>query len=149
MSNSTMFALTGRAGDAFAFPTGRYALLTFLGEDDASQLSLPLAQAAHDAFGESVDIWSIATRVQPMAPGGCAMPQLADPGGEAFAAFEVGVVPTVILAGRDGEERERFSGFDRSEWQLMFERLISRALSPAPVIDWAKLPAHVDGVSVG
>ena len=54
------FTLTDTGGVARSFPSGRPALLCFVHEECATcDLSLPLIEAAHRAFGGAVDVWAI------------------------------------------------------------------------------------------
>ena len=51
------FSLATADGSLHHFPTGRHALLCFVKEDcPTCVLSMPLIQAAAEAFGESIDI---------------------------------------------------------------------------------------------
>jgi len=54
--------------------------------------------------------------------------------------YDLDTVPTVILAGPEGEELEHFVGFGRDDWQKLFHRLITLTLAPPPVVDWALYP---------
>ena len=66
----------------------------------------------------------------------------------AAAALSIEAVPAVVLLGRDGDLRQRIDGFDRAGWQLLFERLITHALAPAPLVDWAAFPASLPATPV-
>ncbi|MBA4181472.1 MAG: thiol-disulfide oxidoreductase [Anaerolinea sp.] len=120
-------------------------MLCFVKEDcPTCVLSMPLIRAAQEAFGETVDIWAIgqdadgnAKLVEDFDLRG---PMLDDSRLHVSYRYDLDTVPTVILAGRDGDELDRFVGFAKADWQALFERLITVTLSPAPVIDWGAYP---------
>lgn len=139
------FTLRDAAGAEYAFPGGRSALLCFVKEDcPTCVLSMPLIAAAWDAFGENMDVWTIgqdaegnARLVERFGMGG---PMLDDSNLHVSYRYDLDTVPTVILTDREGNEMERFVGFAKTDWQALFERLITVTLSPAPVIDWSPYP---------
>src|SRR5438067_744924 len=54
------FSLEDMEGMQRGFPAGRHALLCFVKEDcPTCQLSMPLVEAAHRAFGDGVAVWAI------------------------------------------------------------------------------------------
>lgn len=149
MSTLPSFRLNDAASER-AFPTGRPALLCFVKEDcPTCVLTMPLIQAAHEAFGESVDVWAIGQD----AAGNAALverfaltaPMLDDSALGVSFRYDLDTVPTIILADGAGEELERFVGFGRDDWQALFQRLITATLAPAPVVDWANYPGSRPG----
>ncbi|MGE5597066.1 MAG: TlpA family protein disulfide reductase [Hyphomicrobiales bacterium] len=139
------FELADAAGARYAFPTGRAALLCFVKEDcPTCQLSMPLIRAAHEAFGERMDVWAIGQDAEGNAKlieqFGYEGPMLDDSALRVSYRYELDTVPTVILAGSEGEELSRFVGFGKDDWQQLFGRLISETLAPAPVVDWSQYP---------
>lgn len=92
---------------------------------------MPLIAAAEEAFGGSLDVLIVRADA------------------DAEVAFGIAAVPAIILANREGEAAMRFSGFDRKEWQALFERLISVCLSPAPIVDWKAYPESEPACPVG
>jgi hypothetical protein len=129
-----------------SFPTGRHALLCFVKEDcPTCVLTMPLIEAGAKAFGENMDVWCIGQE----SAGNAALverfaltaPMLDDSALAVSFAYDLDTVPTVILAGPDGAEIERFVGFGKADWQALFQRLITVTLAaPAPVVDWAQYP---------
>jgi hypothetical protein len=138
------FSLGDAEGVTRAFPSGRHALLCFVKEDcPTCILSMPLIQAAAAAFGDALDVWTIAQD----SDGGRALGErfsgvtlLDDSALKVSFGYELDTVPTVILADRDGSELHRIVGLSKAEWQSLFHRLISITLSPAPVLDWSAYP---------
>jgi hypothetical protein len=145
LSPAPPFVLSGAAGTQHRFPTGRHAVLCFVKEDcPTCVLSMPLIQAAHEAFGEQVDVLVVGQD----APGNAALverfgltaPMLDDSALKVSYGYGLDTVPTVILAGPRGERLDEFVGFSKQDWRALYERLIGISLSPAPVVDWASYP---------
>ncbi len=139
------FTLTDLSGAERAFPSGRHALLCFVKEDcPTCVLSMPLIQAAAAAFGEAMDFLCIGQDAEGNARlaerFGLTAPMLDDSKLHVSYRYDIDTVPTVILADGSGEEIERFVGFGKSDWQALFQRLISVTLAPAPVVDWQAYP---------
>ncbi len=139
------FELTGLGGQRHAFPTGRTALLCFVKEDcPTCVLSMPLIQAAAATFHDAIDVLVIGQEAAGNARlaerFGLTAPMLDDSALRVSFSYDLDTVPTVILAGPEGLELERFVGFAKSDWQALFHRLISETLTPPPVVDWAVYP---------
>lgn len=139
------FALADATGAERAFPTGRHALLCFVKEDcPTCVLSMPLIEAASNAFGENMDVWCIgqdaAGNAALVERFGLTAPMLDDSALGVSFRYDLDTVPTIILADGEGRELERFIGFGKSDWQALFKRLITATLAPAPVVDWSQYP---------
>jgi thiol-disulfide isomerase/thioredoxin len=139
------FSLVDSTGATHSFPTGRAALLCFVKEDcPTCVLSMPLIQAAHEAFGGSADVWAIgqdaAGNASLVDRFGLTAPMLDDSALGVSFRYDLDTVPTIVLADGDGEEVERFVGFGRADWQALFQRLITTTLAPEPFVDWAAYP---------
>ncbi len=150
MTNLPPFTLLDSSGQPHVFPSGNHALLCFVKEDcPTCLLSLPLIEAAHRAFGGQVDIWAIGQDAEGNAKMidnfGLTIPMLDDSALQVSYEFDLDTVPTIILASPAGEKLEEFVGFGKEDWQTMFELLISKSLSPAPVVDWASYPESRPG----
>jgi hypothetical protein len=144
------FSLTDLAGAPRSFPSGRAALLCFVKEDcPTCGLSMPLIQAAHEAFGSEVDVLAIgqddAGNRLLVNRHGLTVPMLDDSALDVSYAYGIETVPAVILADGAGDALTRFEGFGRADWQALFQRLITVTRSPAPVIDWPAYPESRPG----
>ena len=150
MTNLPPFSLFDAAGQARAFPTGNHALLCFVKEDcPTCVLSMPLIEAAHQAFGERIDVWAIgqdaAGNAALVERFGLSAPMLDDSALHVSFEYNLDTVPTIILASPAGERLEEFVGFHKGDWQALFERLITLTLAPAPLVDWDAYPAMRPG----
>ena len=56
-------------------------------------------------------------------------------------AYQVQIVPTIILADASGAEILRWEAFHKGDWQDLIARLSQLTGRPAPAIDWHELPA--------
>ncbi len=144
------FRLTDSTGAEREFPTGRHALLCFVKEDcPTCQLSMPLIEEAHRAFGETIDVWAIGQDAEGnaklVADFGLTVPMLDDSALHVSYRYDLDTVPTIILADGEGNELERFVGFGKADWQQLYQRLISVTLAPPPVVDWAAYPESRPG----
>ena len=139
------FSLIDLSGAERSFPTGRHALLCFVKEDcPTCVLSMPLIQAAAEAFGDAMDVWCVGQDAEGNArlasAFGLSAPMLDDSALHVSYRYDLDTVPAIILADPAGEELEQFVGFGKADWQALFQRLISLTLAPAPVVDWSKYP---------
>ncbi len=145
MSPLPAFTLTDGDGRDRAFPTGRPSLLAFVKEDcPTCDLSMPLIQQAHEAFGDAVDVLAIGQEAEGNAVlverHALTLPMLDDSALGASWSYDLDTVPTVILAAPDGEEVTRFIGFGREDWRSLFAQLAASADLEAPAIDWDVWP---------
>src|SRR5271167_2669003 len=132
------------------FPSGRAALLCFVKEDcPTCAMTMPLIEAAHRAFGASVDVWAIgqdsegnAKLVERYA---LSAPMLDD--SSLAVSFEYGLdtVPTIVLADAHGYEQRRFVGFGRDDWREMFAALARQSGLPPPAVDGNSYPESRPG----
>ncbi|MXX18855.1 MAG: redoxin domain-containing protein, partial [Dehalococcoidia bacterium] len=132
MSELPAFTLTDGDGRERAFPSGRPSLLAFVKEDcPTCGLSMPLIQAAHEAFGDAVDVLAIGQEAEGNAVlvdrHALTAPMLDDSALHTSYAYDLDTVPTLILTGPDGAEQKRFIGFGREDWQDLFGDLAAIA----------------------
>ncbi len=121
------FSRTDQHGWTFSFPD-HPALLCFVKEDcPTCDMTMPLIEAAWRAFQGEVDVLAIGQE----AAGNALLierhkltgPMLDDSDLKLSHAYNVEIVPTIILAETGGAELCRFEGFDKSDWQ----RVLSQA----------------------
>jgi hypothetical protein len=140
------FSLPDSDASSRAFPSGRHALLCFVKEDcPTCILSLPLIEAAHQGFGDAVDVWLIAQDDAPgratlVERGALTLPVLDDSALAVSFAYDLDTVPTIILADPAGTELRRDVGFARNDWQALFGELSRVSGRPAPDIDLSRYP---------
>ena len=144
------FTLDDGAGRARSFPGGRPALLVFVKEDcPTCDLSMPLVEAAHAAFGEAADVLVVGQE----AAGNAALverhaltaPMLDDSALRVSFAYGLDTVPTVVLADAEGRERRRFAGFGREDWRALFAGLAALTGVEPPARDWEAWPESRPG----
>src|SRR5258708_18397545 len=146
MKNSLpAFELRDSAGTSRSFPSARAALLCFVKEDCPScGMTTLLIEAAHRAFGESVDVWAIgqdaAGNAKLVERYGLTMPMLDDSALKVSFEYDLDTVPTIILADVHGREQRRFLGFGRDDWREMFAELSRVSGKPSPAVDWNSYP---------
>jgi hypothetical protein len=140
------FTLTDIAGATRAFPTSRHALLIFEKEDcPTCTLTMPLVQAAHEAFAPAVHVWAISQDGAPatarvIAKHALTLPVLDDSALRVSHTYDLDTVPTVILAGPDGRPLRQFVGFARKDWRELFADLARITGGTIPVMDWSSYP---------
>jgi hypothetical protein len=145
MTTLPAFSLPAADGVTRTFPTGRHALLCFVKEDcPTCQLSMPPIQAAHEAFGDHLDVWAIGQDAEGnaklVAAHALSLPMLDDSALKVSFEYDIDTVPTVILTDAAGKEVRRFVGFGKQDWQDLYRDLIDITRAPAPVIDWTRYP---------
>ena len=144
------FTLSDAGGAEYRFPSGRPALLCFVKEDcPTCGLSMPLIEAAHRAFGASVDVWAVGQDT----PGnavlverhGLSVPMLDDDALGVSFAYDLDTVPTVFLVDGAGNELRSFIGFGRDDWRELIDELASMTGLDAPSVDWDEYPESRPG----
>ena len=88
---------------------------------------MPLIEAAHRAFGASIDVWAIGQDAEGNAKlvdrYALTAPMLDDSALKVSFEYDLDTVPTIILADAHGRELRRFVGFGRDDWREMFAEL--------------------------
>jgi hypothetical protein len=139
------FALTGGSGARVAFPTGRHALLCFVKEDcPTCVLTMPIIEAMHRAFAAQADIFAIgqdaAGNRALVERFGLTCPMLDDSALAVSFAYDLEIVPTIILAGPGGERIAGFAGLARDDWRALAAKLAALTGLAAPALDWNAMP---------
>ncbi len=145
MSQLPAFTLSDGDGRGHSFPAGRPSLLAFVKEDcPTCGLSMPLVQAAHEAFGDAVEVLAIGQEAAGNAllveRHALTVPMLDDSTLRASWAYDLDTVPTVILATPGGAELKRFVGFGREDWRALFAELAALTGVETPSVDWDAWP---------
>jgi hypothetical protein len=139
------FRLRDSDGREHEWPSARARLLVFAHAGcPTCELTLPLVEAAHEAFGAGLDV----AIVSQDDDGGRALrekhglrtPFLDDSALAVSFGAEIDAVPTAVLLGADGDELARFVGFARADWAELFARMQRITGSAAKPLDWASLP---------
>ena len=103
---------------------------------------MPLIEAAHRAFGASVDVWAMgqdaAGNAKLVDRYALTAPMLDDSALKVSFEYDLDTVPTIILADAHGHEQRRFVGFGRDDWREMFAELsrLSGKQSPAARLEF-------------
>ncbi|HVN29749.1 MAG TPA: redoxin domain-containing protein, partial [Candidatus Binataceae bacterium] len=144
------FSLKDLLGAERKFPSGRNALLCFVKEDcPTCRLTMPLIEAAHEAFGAKMNVFAVGQDAEGNAKlvsdFQMRAPMLDDSALAVSFSYDLDTVPTIILAAADGSEIRRFVGFDKPDWQAMMAELAKLSGDEEPRIDWAKYPQQRPG----
>ena len=146
----TSFSLDDQHRRAYSFPGGRPALLCFVKEDcPTCGLTMPLIEAAAEAFRGKVDVVAIGQD----AAGNALLverhkftaPMLDDSTLKISYAYNVEIVPTIILADGRGAELRRFEGFDKADWQRALADIAHLTGGSEAQIDWSTFPRSRPG----
>ena len=150
MASLPAFSLRDQSAGERRFPSGRPALLAFVKEDcPTCGTSMPLIEGAHRAFGEVVDVWAVGQEAEGNAAlvdrYGLTLPMLDDSELGVSFRYDLDTVPTVLLAGADGEELRRFVGFGRDDWRSLYAQLGELCGAAAPPVAWDEYPESEPG----
>jgi hypothetical protein len=143
ISSLPTFSLRDVQGREHSFPTGRPALLCFVREDcPTCGLTMPLIDAVHGAFSGAVDVLSVGQEGNEILVDRhrLSVPMLDDMAVKTSFAYNLEIVPTIILADSNGGELARFEGFAKRDWQDMVARLSRLSGIKGPAIDWSAYP---------
>jgi hypothetical protein len=144
------FALKDAFGTEHSFPSGHHALLMFVKDDcPTCVLSAPVIDAAAASVAGALTAYVItqdeggtdafAARLQ------SGVPVLDDRALAVSYEFGLDTVPTIILAGPNGERLKEFVGFGRADWQELMGELASLSAKPPAKVDWDTLPESRPG----
>ncbi|MYA19371.1 MAG: TlpA family protein disulfide reductase, partial [Chloroflexi bacterium] len=150
MASLPAFSLRDQSAGERRFPSGRPALLAFVKEDcPTCGTSMPLIEGAHRAFGDGVDVWAVGQEAEGNAVlvdrYGLTLPMLDDSELGVSFRYDLDTVPTVLLAGADGEELRRFVGFGRDDWRSLYAQLGELCGAAAPPVAWDEYPESEPG----
>jgi hypothetical protein len=139
------FNLLDGSQSGHKFPTGRIALLCFVKEDcPTCGMTMPLIEAAHRAFGKSIDVLAIGQDREGNAKlverHNLSAPMLDDSELKVSFAYDLDTVPTAILADTAGKELRRFVGFAREDWRSLMAELARITGATEPSLDWNSMP---------
>lgn len=150
MSRVSPFALRdGRGGEQRLDGAGP-ALVCFVKQDcPTCNEVMPVLEAFHGAFGGALPWHVIGQTVEGNraleAAHGLAFALLDDADLRVSHAWDVEIVPTLVLVGADGTAERTLVGFVRDEWQALAEQLAGRLGCAPPDLDWTSLPAWRPG----
>jgi hypothetical protein len=139
------FSLENNLGEDASFPGSGQALICFVKEDcPTCKTVMPILEACHKAFGASIDVHLVGQNVdgnlQLIDEFALSAPLLDDSRLKVSFAYDVEIVPTLILSDPQGRELTRQEGFVREEWQNLLTGLSDVLELPAPEVDWKQFP---------
>ena len=140
------FLLEDTQGEQHAFPGSRPAFVCFVKEDcPTCNDVMPLIEAAWSGLREQVDFFvcgqTEAGNRALAEKHGLTVPLLDDSSLKVSFAWDIEIVPTLVVADAEGGSRHRFMGFERREWQRALADLAETAGVPQAQIDWPAFPA--------
>jgi peroxiredoxin len=144
------FRLPDSKGRVVSFPSGRLTLLCIVKEDcPTCGLSTPLIEQAFRAYGGSAAVLAIgqdrAGNEILIERHGLTVPMLDDSALKVSFAYNVEIVPTIILADQEGVELRRFEGFGKDDWSELYSELSRRTALAAPRVEWGSYPESWPG----
>jgi hypothetical protein len=122
MTTLPTFTLNDLQGQSCTFPTTRPTLLCFVREDcQTCNLTLPLIEAMHRAYGDAVNIWCVGQESNDVLieRHHLTLPILDDTALHVSYRYAIETVPTLILADAQGHELRRLIGYRKDEWQSL------------------------------
>ena len=140
------FLLEDDRGEQYAFPGSRPALVCFVKEDcPTCNDVMPLIEAAWGGLRENVDFFvcgqtEAGNRVL-TENHGLSVPLLDDSSLKVSFAWDIEIVPTLVVVDTDGSARHRCMGFEREEWRQALADLAETSGAPQLPIDWPAFPA--------
>jgi hypothetical protein len=139
------FSLRDSAGRDRSFPSGRPTLIAIVKEDcPTCGIVMPVLETFHRAYGDALEVLIVGQT----AAGNALLierhrltaPILDDSKLKVSFAYDIEMVPSVIVADADGHELSRVQGFVKSDWRALDHQLAALAHQPIAAIDWAGLP---------
>ncbi|MDA0790190.1 MAG: TlpA disulfide reductase family protein [Proteobacteria bacterium] len=145
MTQAQAFSLQDSNDQDVAFPSGNPSVLCFVKEDcPTCNEIMPVLSAFYAAYADKLDFLLIGqtrdgndTLIQRH---GLTMPILDDSALKVSFAYDLDIVPTILLVDPDGEIISEQIGFVKADWQT-FNDAVSKLLGVAAVdLDWNALP---------
>ncbi|HJU09978.1 MAG TPA: redoxin domain-containing protein, partial [Candidatus Binataceae bacterium] len=120
MATLPRFSLNDLDGNQRSFPNSQPTLLCFVREEcETCHLSMPVIEAVYRAYGGAMNLWVIGQednqklrdRYQ------VTVPILDDTALKVSFAYQVEIVPTIILADATGAQVTRWEAFHQGDWK--------------------------------
>jgi hypothetical protein len=104
---------------------------------------MPVIEAVYRAYRDAINLWVVGQEDnQKLRERHHArVPILDDTALKVSFAYQVEIVPTIILADAAGTEIVRWEAFHQGDWKALIARLSLLTGRPAPAIDWGQFPA--------
>ncbi|MEQ8483244.1 MAG: hypothetical protein RIB46_02675 [Pseudomonadales bacterium] len=150
MSRLPTFALRDGRDAEHRFDANAPALVCFVKHDCPTCVAaMPVLNALHAAFGDRWPWFVVGQTVD----GNRALEQehdtrfaiIDDADLKVSFAWDVEIVPTLVLTGADGSAERTLVGFVRDDWQALAAELAERLGVAEPDVDWSALPAWRPG----
>ena len=150
MTQPPAFLLEDGQGEQHAFPGSKPAFVCFVKEDcPTCNDVMPLIEAAWGGLREKVDFFvcgqTEAGNRALAEKHGLTVPLLDDSSLKVSYAWDIEIVPTLVVVDTDGSPRHRFMGFEREEWRQALAVLAETSGTPQLEIDWPAFPALSPG----
>ncbi len=145
MIDQPAFLLEDGQGQPHSFPGTRPALVCFVKEDcPTCNEVMPLIEQVYTEWRDRLDFFicgqTEAGNRALVRKHGLTVPILNDASLKVSFAWDIEIVPTLYVAGTDGQPGRRLVGFVREEWRQAVQELAHAAGGPQPQIDWPALP---------
>ncbi len=139
------FSLKNSDNQDISFPGDKQTLICFIKEDcPTCKTVIPILEACYKALGSSMDVHLVGQtlpgNLQLLEQFNMSAPILDDSNLKVSFAYDVEIVPTLILADRQGRELERQQGFVREDWQSLLSTLVNEHHLTEPEIEWPQFP---------
>ena len=144
MTSLPAFSLYDLENNQRAFPNDKASLLCFVREEcETCHLSMPVIDAVFRAYDDTINVWVIGQEDNQKLRDRhhTNVPILDDTALKASFAYQVEIVPTIILADASGAKVVRWEAFHQGDWKDLIARLSELTGRPGPAIAWDQLPA--------
>ncbi len=139
------FSLRNSTDQNVSFPSGRTTLICFVKEDcPTCQTVMPVLEQLYKQLGERVDVL-VAGQTQEgnlklITKHNLTVPLLDDSKLKVSFAYDLDIVPTMLLADGEGNQIRRIEGFAQSDWRPFIAEITELTSGDPVEIDWAALP---------
>ncbi|MEL7546131.1 MAG: redoxin domain-containing protein [Pseudomonadota bacterium] len=132
-------------GNMIEPPSGEPILVCFVKEDcETCNTAAPVLEAFHKAFGQALNVLLVGQS----GDGNqiyrdrhdLSVPLLDDRSCKTSFDWDIEIVPSVFWIDANGERKQHFEGFVKSEWQALDADLAERFGIDRAQLDWEKLP---------
>ena len=139
------FSLRNSLEQDVSFPSGRTTLLCFVKEDcPTCQVVMPVLEALYRQLDGHVDVLVAGQtkdgNLKLIEKHQLTVPILDDSTLKVSFAYDLDIVPTLVLADGNGRQIRRIEGFAQADWVPLVDEIAAITATDAATIDWASLP---------
>ena len=145
MNQAPAFSLRNSNNQNISFPSDKPSVICFVKEDcPTCNVVMPILQTLFEAYGDVVDILVVGQTTKGndllIRNHNLTLPLLDDSALQVSFAYDLDIVPTILITDSTGEVILRDEGFVKTDWQSHAEQIATISASPVAQLNWDAFP---------